>query len=273
MKTSCYSIFAECVKAIQNGKLIASASDKDKEFHFQDWVGERIEELSFNFDDPKRNTYPDFRLVDYPEGYEVKGLESPGRIASYDSNSQVPTGKHRGRSIYYVFGLYPKDKTPYPRGTDGMRRYPVTDFIVCHGDFLNADHDYVHKNTNVKGFGTYGDIMIRDRKMYVPKTPFALTIGTGGFRTLIVPEEMATTDPQFIEVGRLTRVEAELVVTGYSFDLRTNKIEATTTPNPNKGKEHRFVAYRLVGEPTNPVSMNNAPISLEELEELEESDK
>jgi len=37
--------------------------------------------------------------------------------------------------------------------------------VICHGDFLNADHDYVHKNKSVKGFGTYGDILIRDRKM------------------------------------------------------------------------------------------------------------
>jgi hypothetical protein len=38
----------------------------------------------------------------------------------------------------------------------------VLDLVVCHGDFLNADHEYVHKNKNVKGFGIYGDIMIRD---------------------------------------------------------------------------------------------------------------
>ena len=43
----------------------------------------------------------------------------------------------------------------------------MLDLVVCHGDFLNADHDYVHKNKSVKGFGSYGDIMIRDRKMYV----------------------------------------------------------------------------------------------------------
>ncbi len=273
MTTSCYSVFAQCVKAIQTGKFIASASDKDKEFHFQDWVGERLDELQLSYDEPKRNTYPDFRLVHSPEGYEVKGLESPGRIASYDSNSQVPTGMHRKRTIYYVFGTYPKDKTPYPRESDGMRRYPVGDFIICHGDFLNADHTYVHKNKSVKGFGTYGDILIRDRKMYVPKTPFALTAGTGGLRTLIVPAALETADPQFMEVGRLTRVEAALIVTGYSFNLVTNQIQATTIPNPNAGDVHEFIAYRLVGEPANPVSMNYAPIPPEELEEIEECDK
>jgi hypothetical protein len=40
-------------------------------------------------------------------------------------------------------------------------RYPVLDLVICHGDFLNADHEYLHKNRNIKGFGTYGDVMIR----------------------------------------------------------------------------------------------------------------
>ena len=48
----------------------------------------------------------------------------------------------------------------------------MLDLVVCRGDFLNADHTYVHKNKSVKGFGSYGDIMIRDRKMYVAPTPF-----------------------------------------------------------------------------------------------------
>ena len=55
-----------------------------------------------------RNSYPDFRIVSHIEGYELKGLAYPGRDASFDSNSQVPTGLHNGRTIYYVFGRYPK---------------------------------------------------------------------------------------------------------------------------------------------------------------------
>jgi len=82
-----------------------------------------------------------------------------------------------------LFGRYPAD----PADDD----YPVIDFVLCHGDFLNADHTYVHKNKSIKGFGTYGDIMIRDRKMYVAPTPFALTTGTTGQQTLILPSSMA----------------------------------------------------------------------------------
>ena len=58
----------------------------------------------------------------------------------------------------------------YPKKPDGDT-YPVIDLVLCHGNFLNADHNYVHKNKNVKGFGSYGDIMIRDRKMYVCRRP------------------------------------------------------------------------------------------------------
>ena len=153
---------------------------QDKEFHFQNWFEKRIKAIGLNFDRPGRNTYPDFHLVNFPEGYEVKGLAWPGRERDYDSNSQVPTGKHNGRAIFYVFGRYPADLAEYPPSRSGSQKYPVVDLVFCHGDFLNADHKYMHKNKSVKGFGTYGDIMIRDRKMYVAPTPFALTEVTTG---------------------------------------------------------------------------------------------
>ena len=172
-ETTCFDVFERCVSAVQAGDLIESESEKDKEFHFQNWFKARLESLALNFDEPGRNTYPDFRLVNFAEGYEIKGLRWPGRDSTYDSNSQVPTGYHNGRKIFYVFGRYPADLTPYAEQANGRRQYPVVDLVICHGDFLNADHHYVHKNRSVKGFGTYGDILIRDRKMYVAPTPFA----------------------------------------------------------------------------------------------------
>ena len=174
MATTCLDIFASCVQAVQEGVLIKSVSAKDKEFHFQNWFQERLESLNLHFDSPLRNTYPDFRMVSVTEGYETKGLAWPGRERDYDANSQVPSGHHNGRDIFYVFGRYPADLSDYPKNGKGNIEYPVIDMVVCHGDFLNADHNYVHKNKHVKGFGSYGDIMIRDRKMYVAPTPFAL---------------------------------------------------------------------------------------------------
>ena len=255
MDTSCFNIFEKCVNAINNGELIISVSSGDKEFHFQNWVEKRIKDFGYHVEGGGRNTYPDFSLVELTEGYEVKGLAWPGRERDYDSNSQVPTGKHNGRRIFYIFGRYPADLKGYEQNEDGKKQYPVIDLVICHGDFLNADHNYVHKNKNIKGFGTYGDIMIRDRKMYVAPTPFALTAGTTGLQTLIIPEGMPA-DPRFKEVGKLVRHEAEELVIGYDFDLKTNELRANKVPNPEKGKAHTFVAYRLKSQTDHPVELN-----------------
>ena len=85
-RTTCFDVFGQCVRAIQQGELIKSESEKDKEFHFQNWFGLRLKQLRIHFDEPGRNTYPDFRLVKFTEGYEVKGLKWPGRDTTYDSN-------------------------------------------------------------------------------------------------------------------------------------------------------------------------------------------
>ena len=258
MKNSCFDVFEQCVLAVQAGELIESVSAKDKEFHFQNWFQTRLQKLSIHFEGSGRNTYPDFCLVEYTEGYEIKGLAWPGREKDYDSNSQVPTGYHNGRQIFYVFGRYPADLTQHVDQGGGRKQYPVVDLVLCHGDFLNADHNYVHKNKSVKGFGTYGDIMIRDRKMYVAPTPFALTEGTTGLITLILPVSMGS-DPRFQEVGRLTRMEADSLVVGYTFDLRTNELKAERIPNPSSGTQHHFIAYRLLGQSNKVVSMFGNP--------------
>lgn len=249
-----FDVFVKCSEAIQQGELIESVSAKDKEFHFQNWFQKRLDGLGLCFDVPGRNSYPDFRMVHSADGFEIKGLAWPGRERDYDCNSQVPTGLHNGRQIFYVFGRYPADLSKYP-AQDGKRQYPVIDLVICHGDFLNADHNYVHKNKSVKGFGSYGDIMIRDRKMYVAPTPFALTEGTTGLITLIVPESL-NADDRFQQIGSLVRTEAEELVIGYKFDLRINELVAEKIPNPNSGTQHYFKAYRLTSQSSKPVSMS-----------------
>jgi hypothetical protein len=260
-ETTCFDVFEQCVRAVQAGELIESVSAKDKEFHFQNWFQKRLQTLGVHYEGSGRNTYPDFCLVEFTEGYETKGLAWPGRERDYDSNSQIPTGNHNGRQIYYVFGRYPADLTQYSDQGGGRRQYPVVDLVLCHGDFLNMDHNYVHQNKSVKGFGTYGDIMIRDRKMYVAPTPFALTEGTTGLMTLILPSGFYYPDDRFMQVGKLTRVEADTLVVGYDFDLRTNELTAKRLPNPNAGTARHFAAWRLNGQATKPVHMvNRLPI-------------
>ena len=254
-------IFIRCVEAIRSGALIVRESSKDKEFHFQNWFVQRLRETEFNFDQGGRNTYPDFTLVKFTEGFELKGLAYPGRDASFDSNSQVPTGFHNGRDIYYVFGRYPKS----PDGD----RYPVLDLVICHGDFLNADHDYVHENKSVKGFGSYGDILIRDRKMYVVPTPFRLAEGLAHQQTLILPAP-ETPAGDLVAVGDLRRVEAPEMVIGYSFDLQTNSLTPKTVPNPGAGTQHQFRAYRLKGSPLDPVTIRQGEASAPSVEVVED---
>src|SRR4051794_21620823 len=102
------SVFVRAVEAIREGALIRRESAKDKEFHFQNWFADRLQELDLRFDPGGRNSYPDFHMVRTTDGFELKGLAYPGRNATFDSNSQMPTGHHNGRDIYYVFGRYPK---------------------------------------------------------------------------------------------------------------------------------------------------------------------
>jgi hypothetical protein len=257
-------VFAHCVRSIRNNVLIRRVSATDKEYHFQNWFQTRLEELGQNFEVGGRNSYPDFRMVATTDGYELKGLAYPGRDASFDSNSQVPTGFHNGRTIFYVFGRYPKK----PDGNS----YPVLDLVLCHGDFLNADHDYVHENKSVKGFGSYGDILIRDRKMYVVPTPFRLVDGVAHQQTLILPEDIVP-GKGFVEVGDLCRREAVDLIVGYTFDLKTNELRPARIANPGAGCEHRFKAWRLVGSPADSVSMRSPKAVAESLEsEIEHAD-
>src|SRR5690242_12118563 len=125
----CVDVFLACARAVERSELIRRQTARDKEFAFQDWFKDRLDETGILFDPSGRNRYPDFTLVSLPEGYEIKGLAYPGREVDFDANSQVPTGYHNGRTIYYVFGRYPE--------SPGDNEYPVLDLVLFHGDFLN----------------------------------------------------------------------------------------------------------------------------------------
>lgn len=245
------AVFRECVSAIRRDILIERDSRRDKEFHFQNWFKARLENLGEHYDEPGRNTYPDFRLVRHAEGYELKGLAYPGREADYDCNSQVPRGEHNGRRVFYVFGRYPAR----PDGNS----YPVLDLVICHGSFLNADNSYEHENKSFRGFGSYGDIMVRDRKMYVAPTPFALAEGTAHHRTLILPAG-TDVDGELVEISTLTRREADRITVAYTFDLRTNQLDTSLVANPTADREHVFKAYRVDGDPRGSVRLREGSL-------------
>ena len=139
----------------------------------------------------------------------------------------------------------------------------MVDLVVCHGDFLNIDHDYRHKNKSIKTFGSYGDILIRDRKMYVVPTPFRLIEGVAHQQTLVLPAEMQP-GRDFLDIGTLKRIEAAQMVVGYTFNLQTNCLTPRNVPNPDAGREHVFRAWRLRGSSKTSVAMRDVnPVSLE----------
>jgi hypothetical protein len=251
VSTSAVRLFRALAQAQQRGVLIRRANQDDKEFHFQNWVEDRLGATDLPFSATGRNGFPDFILEDSAEGFEVKGLETPGRSDSFDSNSRLPVGKYQDREVYYVFGRYPKAKT-------AAAEFKVVDLVMCHGDFLSVDYGYLHKNKSVRGFGTYGDLLIRDRKMYVPKTPYSLAEGTAGAVTLILPEDDVAGTNGLQEVGSLARIEADQRVVAYRFDLRTNELAVEVEPNPTAGLQHRFTAWRVGGAQGEPVTLTTA---------------
>lgn len=92
--------------------------------------------------------------------------------------------------------------------------------------------------------------------MYVTPTPFALTEGTTGLVTLILPYDI-TADNRFKCAGELNRVEADEIIIGYNFDLRDNKINSKKIKNENAGKEHNFKAFRLKSQSDKVVNLSN----------------
>ncbi|MEB3164953.1 MAG: hypothetical protein VKK80_17105 [Prochlorothrix sp.] len=242
------TVFLECTRAIEASELIQRVSSSDKEFSFQNWFANRLAAIGLTFDQPSRNRYPDFQLVDYPIGFEIKGLGFPGREANYDCNSQVPRGLHQDRTIYYVFGRYPAQVPD--------RQYPVYDLVMCHGDFLNADHTYSHHNKNLKGFGSYGDLIVRDRKMYVAPTPFALLNGTARQITLLVPAAFQASTA-LRPCGSLVRIETQHLLRGYYFDMTEQTLTPSYIENPNAGKQHHFQAFRAVNTSGPLITLNS----------------
>jgi hypothetical protein len=98
--------------------------------------------------------------------------------------------------------------------------------------------------------------MIRDRKMYVVPTPFRLIDGSAHNLTLVLPAEQHP-GRSFFEVGNLQREEANELIVGYAFNLRTNEISSEKVANPNAGRVHLFKAWRLIGSPATTVSMRS----------------
>ena len=60
--------FRRIVGARDANSFIRRESRQDKEFHFQNWVNQRLVELGIPFEQGGRNSYPDFTIVPVTEG-------------------------------------------------------------------------------------------------------------------------------------------------------------------------------------------------------------
>ena len=229
-------IFLSLAHGFHNSVPIVRASQQDKEYHFQNWVERRITAAGLKFQKLGRHGYPDFILSEHPSGYEVKGLAVPGRTADFDCNSQLPLALQDGRAVYYVFGRYPNSTS---------LEFPVHDLVLCSASLLNAETVNTNTNQSFRGAGSYGDILIRDRRMYVSPTPYALMPETVGNATLVLEGDSTPIPPQLRKVGQLERTEAPDVVTGYSFDFATNQLASQRASNASAGASHHFNLYRI----------------------------
>jgi hypothetical protein len=108
--------------------------------------------------------------------------------------------------------------------------------------------------------------------MYVVPTPFHLVNNVAHQNTLILPASLKLSEP-FVSVGDLKRIEAAELIVGYSFNLKSNALMPKKVPNPSKGKEHLFRAWRLKGAPKAPVSMRTFDVSELALDEDDDADE
>jgi hypothetical protein len=110
------------------------------------------------------------------------------------------------------------------------------DLVVCDGDFLNADHEYVHKNRSqgVRQWGHHDPGPQNVRR--------SNSVRTGHRRRSHPDVDLAqrTACPKGFRDG-----PARPLIVGYSFDLLRNTLVPKTIPNPNAGREHEFSAWRI----------------------------
>ncbi|MEP0778137.1 hypothetical protein NDI39_10980 [Microcoleus sp. ZQ-A2] len=93
--------------------------------------------------------------------------------------------------------------------------------------------------------------------MYISPTPYGLISGADRQITLILPEDYPP-HAQLEAVGQLTRIEADRLVIGYSFNMMNNELTPEFRDNPSAGKINAFVAYRAKGINGPKVSMKNS---------------
>ncbi len=212
-------------------------SADDKEYFVQDWVAARSAEAGCRVEARGRNSYPDFwmSLDGSTIGNEVKSLahRATGRAArtDVDFNSTPPRPVAEGQDCFLTFVLYRHVSL------DNPLEAIVTTICLADMAVMNADADFVPLNLSVKGFGSYGDGIIRNRRMYRFRHPVTVLDEAGldirDQPTLILPagslrEEDALADG-LVSLGAIERPPASQLLVSYLVDVKTGEIQPTFT--------------------------------------------
>ncbi len=235
MGTTVWKVLSECHSAVAGAVPTVRSAD-DKEFHFQRWVEARIRGAGFLVPETGRNTYPDFPVDGFPEAYEVKGITQGSRERDFDCNSTLPEGTHGGKHVFYLFGRY--------EGPKAGASPKVLDIAIVHGSFLNAGGGAISANSSFRGLGSYGDVLLRARKMFVARTPYGLLTNLRDSCTLVLPEGWETGGEGFVRVGTFQRREVKEDVVGYSENFLTADLKPITAAHSRGVRTLVFEAWR-----------------------------
>jgi len=220
--TNAVRIFLEMAEAAERNIPMIPRDADDKVDFPQDWFRDRLESAGLPYKQQGKNTYPDFWVGDAlaeiteiarePESYEVKSLALVrGRACrkDIDFNSTIPSGQKGGSSAFVLFFLY--------TGSGADLRFVHT-ISLAHGDFFNCDQVIAaeHRNSSTNNFGSYGDGIIRHRKMYRFPHPIETDPTAFGRVRLTVPTAWGIQDRRLKPIKTIERI---VVATGKSVML------------------------------------------------------
>jgi hypothetical protein len=246
VETSVWGVLLACREAVREGVPTYRPAD-DKEFHFQRWVESRIREAGFDVPETGRVSYPDFPIVGLDEAYEVKGITSGSRERDFDCNSTLPEGVHQGHQMLYLFGRY--------EGPAAGERPRVLDLAIVHGTLLNAGGSTLPRNSSFRGLGSYGDVLLRARKMFVAFTPYGLLSNLRDHCTLVLPVGWEEPPTGFECVGEITRHRVPEQVVGYAEDFVSGTLTPVTAAHDLGVTDHVFKVWRVAGDGTDTVEL------------------
>lgn len=141
------------------------------------------------------NDHPDYIIKGV--GFELKSLKTRGQI---QFNSTIPCGGFKHGNLegecYYVVARYTAERT---------YGY-LADYSIVDGDYFNHDREWAfsHMNSQEAEFGTYGDGVVRHRKMYSFPSPHRNIEGVAFISKFDFVHEI---NPNLILEGYIDRVD------------------------------------------------------------------